>query len=241
MHIPYTAVMGNESEPNTPVVIKVEPIGLNVLRKEYRRSGRIGINPENPEVEFGEQSRLWTSGFARKLGFSTSKAYIETLPKEFGPKPESFTNLSPPADPILVDPRAIGLPDFLDIVRIYSFFDLSELKDWLEGGHKTPTEPYTTWVTYIPNKSVKEVRHNLDKDQRGGTLLDVIALCIANPWIFNRYSLQLPGNQVSSDYVPFLWAPSNSEENQAPNNFFLDYGVTDSGSGKFASVIASRV
>lgn len=131
-----------------------------ILEEEPSERGRIRINPENPVLEWRRQSRMWANRVARELGFPTNEAYIKTLP-EFGPKPRSFKDIHGiTAIPILVDPR-IALSELLGIVGISSFFDPKEIKDWTEEGFETHKEPYATWLTYIPNTSVKEVRANL--------------------------------------------------------------------------------
>lgn len=133
-------------------------------------------------------------------------------------------------------------------LRINPMFDLQELKDWEEGGFQTPNEPYATWLTYCPNKSVKEVRAVLrrSKNIRGGTVFDVIYLYYKRPQILNTFNINLPGSQIGSDYSPFLSALRNAEApnpkiESRPNHPSLNEGSIDTKHPMHASLIASKV
>lgn len=250
MGIAYTAEVRREFDPNISGG-DATPIELNL------------------SSEWDRQSKDLARRFAEKLGLSTEE-YIRTLP-EFGPKPESF-NLEIPAIPILVDPRVPWsdlLASDVDIaksrqaalqarrglsesqqpeldfehLRINPMFDLQELKDWEEAGFQTPNEPYATWLTYRPNKSVKEVRFALQgfKNIRGGTVLDVVYLYYKRPQIFNRLNIDLPGSQIGSDYAPFLSALGSAEGGGRPNHPSLNEGSIDTKHPRHASLIASRI
>lgn len=204
-----------------------------------------GISPENrairarinPEGEWQKQSQTLASRFAEKLGFSTKEEYIDTLPK-IGPRPREFKGiLGIPAVPVIVETR-IDLPEMLDTFRIGTFFDPREIEDWREGGYETPRKPYAAWLTYIPNKSVIEVRANLPEGQRGGIPFDGIALFLTKPHVLNNYSLHFPGSQVGPEYSAFLSALPNPEWNRSPNHPSLHRGSIDRGSPKFACLIA---
>lgn len=214
-------------EMSTEIGLLVDLFGYQSIRGEI-----------NPEVEWKRQSQILADRFAEKLGLSAQE-YINTLP-EFRPQPKEFkSTLNMPVVPVIVETR-IALSEMLGIVGIDPFFDPSEIKDWTEGGFETPSKPYATWLTYIPGKSVEEVRVNLGKDQRGGTVLDGIALCLRDPRILSRYSLDCPGSQVDPDTAPFLSAFSNSVKNSLPRPF-LSCGDVELESPKYASVIASRI
>lgn len=94
------------------------------------------------------------------------------------------------------------------MIFAYDFwFGIEETKDWPDdlGKFKTPKQSYLTWLNdsaRIRGKSASYVRCNLDTDERGGTLLDGIALVMHKPGVLMSHSLSLPGSQVGSDYAP---------------------------------------
>lgn len=191
----------------------------------------------NLEVESKKQSEALARRFAKQLGFSTEE-YINALPK-IGPRPREFEGiLGIPAVPVIVESR-FALPELLDIVSISSLFDPQKVEDWRDGGFETPSKPYVTWLTYVPNKSVQEVCASLRKGQRGGRPFDGIALYLRYPYLFNEHSFKFPGSRVGSEDAPFLSALPNSIRTQLPAHPSLHYGSIDSKSPKFACIIAS--
>lgn len=212
------------------------------LSKGSRAENRATEHGIDLKAEWTKQSEGLARRFAKELGLTTEE-YIDTL-SQFKPQPEFFKGIHGIlVVPVIVETR-IALPMMLDIVRITHIFDFQKTEDWTQGGFKTPSKPYTTWLTYIPtNKSVIEIRNDLLKqeDRRGGTVFDGIALYLRNPETLNRYFLDFPGSQVGPDYSPFLSASPNSVEEQPPHHPSLNYGSIESQSGKSAYVIASRV
>lgn len=225
--------MSNEHEHSVLGSIIV-PVGIESNRKRS----------ESLSSEWDTQARNMARRFAEILGLST-KDYIETLPK-FTRKPRNFNGEHGiPAIPVIVEAR-IPLAEMLNTVRIDPFFDPQENEDWTEGDFASPREPYITYLTYLPNKSIQEVRANLGKNQRGGTALEGIALFLKQPEILNHYSLMLPGSQIGSDCAPFLFALPNPEapnprREGRPNHPSLNRGSIDKSSPKSACLIASRI
>lgn len=242
LYVSYTALMTLETEGG----ISGNAEGI-ILEAEPSERRRIRINPENPAVELRRQSRMWANIVARKLGFSIGdkvdyKAYSETMPKDFGPKPKSFEDLLVPVYPVLVDPR-VDLPELLDIVEIPALFDVQKIEDWLtEGRSGIPKEPYATWVILIANISTIQAREEVLKydDRRGGVPFDGIALFLRDRFFLNEYSFKFPGSQVGPEDAPFLTASPNPERLSPPSNPSLAYGSIETKSPKFASIIASK-
>ncbi len=247
MFISYTAEVKSELDP-TISGGGAAPIELNLTRRSL----------ESLSTEWDRQSRDLARRFAEKLALSRED-YRRTLP-EFGPKPESFKNLDIAAIPVLVDPR-VAWSDLLasdkeraesgqrsqrkldfSHLRINPMFDLQELEDWKEGGIQTPNEPYATWLTYRPNKSVKEVRAVLrrSKNIRGGMVFDVVYLYYNKPQIFNNLKINLPGSQLGPDYAPFFSALGSAEGTGRPNHPSLNIGSIDTRHPTYACLIASK-
>ena len=198
-----------------------------------------GIRDEiNPEADLRQQLQKNARLFAPTLGISRQE-YIARFP-EFKHEPEDIGQKLGIIVPVETE---VPLPEMLRILGIDTFFDPQEVEDWLvEEGFETPSKPYVTRLTYIPNKSALDTRVDLLKQEnkRGGTIFDGIALCLKNPQILNRYYLNFPGSQVGPDDVPFLFAWSNSVENSTPSPI-LSYGNVESASPKFACLVASKV
>lgn len=219
------------------------PVELNLVPKESSETGRKTRKSESLSREWDTQSISLAKSHAGKIGLSEEE-YRESLPR-FSRRPRNFGGeLEIPAGPVIVETR-IPLLEMLRVVGINSFFDLQELEDWENGDFRTSSKPYTTWLTYLPNKSVEEVRANLGRNELGGTVLEGITLYQRRSQILNHHFLKFPGSQVGSDYVPFLSAlpspesPGTRSESE-PRYPSLNMGSIDSKSSKFACLIASK-
>lgn len=196
-----------------------------------------------PEANLRDEWKIQTEDLARrfagKLGFSREE-YIQTLPK-FVRRPINFKGENGiPVIPAIVETR-IPLAQMLEIVGIFSLFDPQNIIDWEGGKSKTPDEPYATWLTYRPNKSVEETRTNLGKSERGALPFDGISLFLIRPLILNFYSLKLPGSQVGSENAPFLSALVNELKDRQPHHPTLHYGSIDKASPRYACLVASSI
>lgn len=237
----------------------ITPVELGLDNRKSYEIKRDWSEPGALSKEWEVQSRNLAHLLAGKLGLQNDE-YSQSL-SYFDPQPESFKNIDAPTFPLLVDPRvslrdllkleAAGRnrrnirPDHIEIEidnrEINSSFDLRKVRDWTGGDFRKPKEPYSTWVIYVPDASIEEIRKNLFDDQRGGTVLDGIMFYYKHPDILNKYSLKFPGSQVGAEYAPFISASPNSEPRGRPNHPSLNRGSIDTSSPKSACLIASKI
>ncbi len=157
------------------------------------------------ETEWLEQTQGFIElGFHKELNLS-EEGYRDSLPK-FGAQPEQFRWRFD--TPVVVETR-IPVKRQCELVGIGYFLGGLEVVDWADDSkdYRTPDKPYVTWLQDGKrnlNKAVKAVRNELDKDERGGTEFDGIALYIAHPQVLKDHFLDLPGTQVGSGFAPSL-------------------------------------
>ena len=244
------------------------PVGIELVDITEEPSGITKITAEIPRYfsNLEMQSMDLAARFAGKLGLSEEE-YIRTLPK-FGQKPRTKNfngELVIPAVPVLVDPR-VEWDDLLTSITaldkdkkpravkprvqdhrvINAMFDLKELEDWKEGGRRTSSEPYATWLKVLPDTSAEEIRANLGRNERVATVRDTIALYHQQPQILNRFYLIIPGSQIGPDFVAVLSALRNAESSSStresiPNHPSLYKIPAGSKSPRYACVVASSI
>lgn len=157
------------------------------------------------ESEWQRQvGRYVALGFPKELGLSPED-YCASLPK-FEPQPESLCGRFD--IPVLVETR-IALSRQAELAGLqYHLGGGLSVCDWDDPkDYKTPDSPYITWMQDGKknlNKSVRDVRRDLEIDERGATEHDGVALWVTNPSVLDDHYIDLPGTSVGSDYAPYL-------------------------------------
>jgi len=152
--------------------------------------------------EWTRQAGILADLFAKELKM-TKEQYLDSLPK-FTSQQEEFKGRFD--IPVIVETRVTPERQF-QLAGIETFFDNTQAKDW-DGDseeYKTPVAPYVTWMqdgTRNLGKSVRSVRKELAKDERGATVFDGVALIITHPDILKKHFIDLPSSRVGSDNAP---------------------------------------
>lgn len=166
----------------------------------------IKVYPEiSLEEEWQRQAEKLARLFAQELGFKTLDEYMVTLPK-FEPQPKEYRGRLD--TPVIVETR-ISPARQCQLAGIRYFLDGLDKNDWNgdPGRYRSPEAPYATWLEDGRNnlgEKPEDVRKKLKDDERCGTELDGIALCISNPKILEHHFLDLPGTSVGSDHAAYL-------------------------------------
>lgn len=159
----------------------------------------------NLEAEWSRQTKRFIDlGFHKELGLSEQE-YLDSLPR-FGPQPENFKGRFD--IPVVVE-TSIPVKRQCELAGIEYFLAGLEVIDWTDDpkGYRTPDRPYITWLQDGEknlNRAVEAVRKELAKDERGGTVIDGVAVCIAHPQVLREHFLDLPGTRVGSVFAPYL-------------------------------------
>lgn len=189
------------------------------------------VEREAREAEWKRQTdRLIELGFHRVVHPELSEAqaeaeYRESLPK-IGLQPPNYNGRFD--IPVLVDPR-VPPPDQLSRAEIREWLSTRTVKNTVEG----PDKPYVQWTQVgkrLLNLSPKGAMRMLDKDEVGCTFLEVIALYLQHPKIFeNRKVIALSSrlrgaapylgkfNDITSVWTALIETRSSwSQENYMP-------------------------
>lgn len=188
------------------------------------------------DKEWERQTDTLAYLFANELGQSRDE-YIARIPR-FTSQPSGRLNI-----PVLVQtPTAkLTLARMLDIAGIVYYGNLDMLKDWVGDprNFRTPACSYATWLddgNRNLDRSVQDVRDGLDVGERGGTVLDGVALYLKDRDILKLHFLDLPGSQIGSeigsDRSPYLSFWFNRPR--------LCGGWIDGVDPEFGSVVAGR-
>jgi hypothetical protein len=140
---------------------------------------------------------LIAHGFHTQLGLS-EEAYLQTLPK-FEPQPEEYKGRFD--IPVLVDPR-VDLLDQHKSVNLKGVINRVDLENLVE----VPDKPYVMWThdgRRNRQKSVVEAQAGFADDEVGSTQLEVTALFLQHPDVFEGHALYAP-NSRSERHVPYL-------------------------------------
>lgn len=185
------------------------------MSKDIIGEGRLFSNPELiPALltEWTKQAKKLALLFAERLGMPEQE-YIGSLPP-FGSQPEGMKEK---LRPVIVQPPIPGKLSLEEIIEIAGIdqrgFTIKlpnttqAIIDWREDPKKfrTPTKPYTTWLTYrgtheLGNTQFVRLKVVLESGNhlRCGTISDGIALYLANPEAFIDREIVLPG----SEWIP---------------------------------------
>lgn len=157
------------------------------------------ITPENLDAILELQiQRLIELKFHEALGM-TEEEYRSGIPSIL-PQPETYIGRFD--IPLVVEPRidftkqhqAAGVTNH---IRIEKFNNVTEV----------PSTPYTLW-THDANRyrllSVKQTRSIFLPDEVGSPMVEVIALYLQYPEIFEDHGVNAAGSRYGDDYVPDL-------------------------------------
>jgi len=191
---------------NDPDRMTVEAMARSVNGLEATE--RPSVSEHNRSAEWERQAETLSDICAPILSISRGK-YIDSLPT-FVDLPEKLKALL--AVDLIVETR-IPWPELAEAANI-GISDrlrsrINEVGDWEKDPKrfKTPNRPYTTLAqdgSRLVYLKPSAARQEITSNERGGVILDGIALAIVRPDIVQKYPFDLIGSQVGSGHVPFL-------------------------------------
>ena len=145
------------------------------------------------------------------------KTFIDLgYPEAMGISEKKFKDLvSIPEDKpgalLVISSKAVSIFAQLNLVDIYAYLDLAELKDVVETSELETSEQSIYWIydvedgTKMLGKSPENCRRIFkEQNRRGLTVAEAIALIVQNPEILENHYIDISGSCYDSDVVPFL-------------------------------------
>lgn len=198
------------------------------------------------EREFIRETEDLAYYFAKPLGLSRYE-YIGTHLPPFCLQPEQYRGRFDKLVIVQTPQKELPLHRILDIVGVkIRLPQILHQQDWQgdKGNFRTPVIPY---VTYMDdgggnlNKNSSDVRRQLLKDERGGTMLDGVFLYVFDRSILmSRHLPEMPGTQLDFDFGGMELVPRFEYPGEDGAVIFFDSADGSRPNGIFGTIVAGR-